>query len=166
MITATPTTEVENRSQTATRRRTTRSAVTNGTRPFVCGDGNSPWARRWKDLIELHVSDRNGRELLSEAQVSMIKRAAAIETELEQLEGKMSLGETVDLDLYFRGASHLRRIFEVLGIERRTRDLTPSLLEYLAAAVEQAPTEPAGASFDPAPSADTPNKENSTDGHG
>jgi hypothetical protein len=71
--------------------------------------------------------------LLSEAQFSLIKRAATIEVELELSEGRMSMGEEVDLDIFTRSVSHLRRILETLGIERRPRDITPTLREYLAA---------------------------------
>jgi hypothetical protein len=34
-----------------------RSAVSNGKRLFVEGDGRSPWSRRYYDLVALHVSD-------------------------------------------------------------------------------------------------------------
>jgi hypothetical protein len=37
-----------------------RSAVTNGERPFVLGNGCSPWARRQRDLIALHIADLGG----------------------------------------------------------------------------------------------------------
>ena len=110
-----------------------RSAVTNRKRLFVEGDGRSPWARRWRDLIELHAGDLGGIDVLSEAQFSLIKRAATIEVELELSEGRMSMGEEVDLDIFTRSVSHLRRILETLGIERRPRDITPTLREYLAA---------------------------------
>ena len=44
----------------------------------------------------------------------------------------LSAGEAVDLDSYGRATSHLRRLFETLGLERRTRDVTtPSIAEYL-----------------------------------
>jgi hypothetical protein len=42
------------------------------------------------------------------------------------------LGQQVDIDRFGRAASHLRRILEALGLERRARDVTPSLAEYLA----------------------------------
>jgi hypothetical protein len=98
-----------------------RSAVTNGKKLFVDGDGNSAWSRRYRDLVSGHVADTGGRDLLSEAQVSLIKRAAAIEVELEQMEGRLSKGESIDLDLFTRSASHLRRILETIGVERRAR---------------------------------------------
>ena len=109
-----------------------RSAVTNGERTFVIGDGNSPWARRQRDLIALHIADLGGEERLSENQVSLCRRAATLETELEMLEGQLSLGKVADLDLYNRLSGNLRRILESLGLERKPRDVTPSLSAYLA----------------------------------
>ena len=64
--------------------------------------------------------------------MSLVRRASAIETELEQMEGRLSCGETVDLDAFTRAAGHLRRILETLGLERRQREL-PSLEQYLDA---------------------------------
>jgi hypothetical protein len=109
-----------------------RSAVTNGRRAFVDGSGTAAWTRRWQDLVRAHEQDLSGGADLSEAQTSLIRRVATIEIELEQLEGKLSKGEAVDLDGYTRAASHLRRILETLGLERRTRDVTPSVAEYVA----------------------------------
>jgi hypothetical protein len=104
--------------------RRARSQATSGRRVFVDGDGNSRWARRYRDLIAAHVADLGGADILSEAQLSLIKRASAIELELEQAEGKLSMGEAVDLDSFTRAASHLRRLFETLGLDRKARDVT------------------------------------------
>jgi hypothetical protein len=101
-----------------------RSAVSNGKRLFVEGDGRSPWSRRYYDLIALHVGDLGGRANLSEAQLALIKRAATLEVELEQMEGRLSLGESVDLDVFGRASGNLRRIWESLGLRREARDIT------------------------------------------
>jgi len=101
-----------------------RSAVTNNRRMFVEGDDRSAWSRRYRDLIIAHTSDLGGAAALSEAQRSLIKRASAIEVELEQAEGRLSMGDKTDLDAYTRAASHLRRILETLGLERKARDVT------------------------------------------
>jgi hypothetical protein len=98
-----------------------RSAVTNGTRAYVIGDGNSPWARRQRDLIALHLADLGGEERLSENQLSLCRRAATLETELEMLEGQLSLGKVADLDLYNRLSGNLRRILESIGLKRVAR---------------------------------------------
>jgi hypothetical protein len=105
-------------------KRRTRSRVTTGRAVFVEGDGNSRWARRYRDLIAAHCQDLGGVDVLSAAQLSLIRRASAIELELEQMEGKLSMGEQIDLDVFTRSSSHLRRLFEVLGVERKARDVT------------------------------------------
>jgi len=123
---------------TAQRPLTVRSRVTNGRRSFVDGDGNSAWARRWRDLVELHVADLGPPEALSEAQLSLCRRVAATEVTLEGLEGRLSKGDTtVDLDLYNRLSGNLRRHLETLGVERVARDVTPDLRDYIAAHAER-----------------------------
>jgi hypothetical protein len=121
---------VEGRSPARAKR--SRSAVTSGRRVFVVGDSNSAWARRFYDLVQGHVSDLGGRSVLSEAQLALCKRAAGLECELEQMEGRMSLGEEINLDSYGRAASHLRRILEVLGLERKARDVTDGRVEVFS----------------------------------
>jgi hypothetical protein len=115
-----------------TRARRPRSAITSGRKLFVEGDPNSAWSRRFHDLVLGHVSDAGGFDLLSDAQLSLIKRCAAIECELERLDARLSAGEEVDLDSYGRCAGHLRRLFETLGVERKSRDVTPTLQEIAA----------------------------------
>ena len=48
------------------------------------------------------------------------------------MEGRLSMGLEVDLDLYTRATSHLRRLFETLGVERKPKDITQSLRTLLA----------------------------------
>jgi hypothetical protein len=95
--------------------------VTTGRKAFVVGDGNSAWARRYNDLASQHIADLGGADRLSQSQVSLVKRAAALTCELEQQEGRLSLGEAIDLDSYGRGVSHLRRLLETLGLERAAK---------------------------------------------
>jgi hypothetical protein len=54
------------------------SAVTNGRRMLADGDNRGPWVRRLKDVIELHISDLGGLENASEAERSIIRRAAVL----------------------------------------------------------------------------------------
>jgi hypothetical protein len=105
-------------------RKRPRSAVTSGRQQFITGNPNSAWARRFHDLVLGHVSDLGGRLAISEAQLALCKRAAGLECELEQMEGRMSLGQEINLDSYGRAASHLRRMLESLGLERKARDAT------------------------------------------
>ena len=85
----------------------------------------------------MHVADLGGDDCISAAELSIIRRASVIATELERLKSKFALaGEAApsDLDLYQRGAGYLRRLLEAIGLKRRPRDVTPTLDEYLASA--------------------------------
>ena len=106
------------------------SAITSGRKLFVQGDPNSAWSRRYYDLCVGHINDLGGRDMLSEAQLSLIRRASAIECELERLDAALSMGQAVNLDEYGRATSHLRRLFETLGIERRAREVEVDPLDY------------------------------------
>jgi hypothetical protein len=87
-------------------------------------DGNAAWTRRWRDLKALYADDLGGESALSEIQLGLIGTAATLRCELERLDGRLSVGEAIDTDLYGRIAGHYRRIAETLGIERRSRDVT------------------------------------------
>jgi hypothetical protein len=120
-----------NKAARSANKRRTRSQATSGRRVFVEGDGNSRWARRYRDLIAAHCQDMGGVDLLSEAQLSLVKRVSTLELECEQAEGKLSMGQEIDLDLYQRMLNSLRRALETLGIERRAKPVE-TLSEYLA----------------------------------
>src|SRR5262249_11813305 len=75
-----------------TEKKRPRSAVTSGRKLLIGGDPNSAWSRRYRDLAVRHISDLGGRDMLSEAQLSLARRAAALACELEQMEARMSQG--------------------------------------------------------------------------
>ena len=106
----------------AKRKRVTASAVTNGSKLLLDGDGNSPWARRYKDLCLLHIDDLGGPDAVTEAQISLVRRCSAIEVQLESLEGLMSRGAEIDLDVFARVSGTLSRMLRALGLERRRPD--------------------------------------------
>lgn len=112
------------------RPRKIRSAVTNNTRSFIRGDGNSPWARRYRDLIALHVDDLGGPDVVSEAQLSLCRRLSALEVEAERMEGQLSMGCEVDLDLLNRIGGNIRRGLETIGMHRVQKDVTSSVVEH------------------------------------
>lgn len=115
-----------------------RSRITNGARFLPSVDGRSVWARRARDLLELHISDLGGEDNVSEAQRSLCRRAAVIETELEYQEFAFAEARAAGrepkmarLDLYSRLSGNLKRLLEAVGIERRARPV-PDLGEYIA----------------------------------
>jgi hypothetical protein len=112
-----------------------RSRISNGTAVLPGIDGRSTWSRRLRDLISLHLSDLGGEDSVSEAEKSIVRRAATLTVELERLEQAFALAgeaEPAQIDLYQRTANSLRRLLESVGLERRAKDLTPSLEQYLA----------------------------------
>jgi hypothetical protein len=100
------------------------SAMSSGRRMFVRGDSSSAWSRRYRDIVAGHVSDLGGQAALSEAEISLIKRVSTLELECEQAEGRLSMGQEIDLDLFQRMTNSLRRVLETLGLERKARDVT------------------------------------------
>ena len=100
-----------------------RSRVTNGSDLFAERvDGRSVWCRRFKDLIQLHLSDLGGAEGCSEAQVSLVRRVSTLEIELERLEYEFARPDRVAgnraLDRYSMLTNTLRRLHMTLGLDR------------------------------------------------
>lgn len=117
-----------------TRAKRKRSAVSSGRRLLVAGSSTTPWGRRYADILAGHVADLSGgagADALSQAQVSLCRRAASLTVECEALEGRASQGEAIDLDSLGRAVSHLRRVLATMGLER-AKPKGPTLQEYLA----------------------------------
>jgi hypothetical protein len=111
-----------------------KSAVANGSALLPGIDGRSAWVRRCKELIADHVSDLGGVNSASAAERSIVRRACVLTVELERMERQFALaGEASpdDLDTYARVAGNLRRLLEAVGLQRRARNVTPTLDEYL-----------------------------------
>ena len=122
-----------------TRAAVARSRVTNGGALLPGVDGRSAWVRRARDLIESHLDDLGGDAVVSEAERSIVRRAAVMTTELERMEAKFAESGEADpamLDLYGRTAGNLRRLLESVGLKRRPRDVTPDLTTYLGSTDE------------------------------
>jgi len=102
-------------------------------------DGRSAWVRRCRDLISAHTTDLGGVDNCSAAERSIIRRASVLTVELERMERQFALDEQAsadDLDLYQRTAGNLRRLLEAVGLERRARDVGPSLGDLLRAGLD------------------------------
>jgi hypothetical protein len=124
----------------AEQKRSGRSRITNGSKLLPGVDGRSPWVRRAKDIISAHLSDLGGVDNTSAAERSIIRRAAVLTVELERLEAKFALaGEASaeELDVYSRIASNLRRLLEAIGLQRRPRDIAPTLSQLIKADQEE-----------------------------
>ena len=119
-----------------------RSKVSNGRHLFAdsIADGRTGWSRRMRDLIAFYVAHMGGEEITTIAERSIVRRVATLEIELEWLERTFAIsseGASPDLlDLYSRTTNTLRRLLESIGLQRRSRDVTPETIDEIAADIE------------------------------
>ena len=115
-----------------------RSRVSQGRDLLPSIDGRSVAARVFRDTYLAMVAHCGGEDDIPETLRLMCRRAAAIQAECINLEGRFALARAVgeqptqtDLDLYSRLVNTLRRVLEVLGwrrtgeTSRRTRSTMP-----------------------------------------
>src|ERR1700736_1246999 len=118
---------------TPSRKAMGRSRLSNGAKLLPMTDGRSATARRFKDLVEDIAADLGGKDHLSEGQRQLIRRAAMLSAESERMEVLAARGEAeFDIDLYGMICDRLGRLFGRLGLERKSKDITPDLRSYLA----------------------------------
>ena len=110
----------------------TRSAVTNHKDLLPGLDGRSATARRFRDLVNAFVADMGGLDRCSEVRLGLVRRLAATTVQAEMLEARM-VGDAFDIATLCTLASTTVRLSQRLGLERRARNVTPSVGQYLAA---------------------------------
>jgi hypothetical protein len=97
-------------------------------------DGRAPQARRFRDLVRAFIADAGGVENCSEVKLGLARRLASITVVVEDLEGRAVNGEVVDLNTLCQLASTAMRLSSRLGLERVSKNVTPSLHQYVEAA--------------------------------
>jgi hypothetical protein len=117
------------------RRRRHRSSVTAGRKLFEPGtaDGRYHAAIRYKDILEQLQEDLGGNDMLSEAQRQLCRMAATLCAQAEIMAGRSVAGGEFDVSCFATIANSARRLLESIGLERKARDITPSLSNYLQA---------------------------------
>jgi hypothetical protein len=96
-------------------------------------DGRSQTARRFRDLVEGMGNDLGGSDRLSEGQRQLIRRAATLSIMSESVEADFIRNLAFDSEAYGVLCDRLGRCLQRLGLERVSRDVTPSLQSYLQA---------------------------------
>ena len=110
-----------------------RSAVTNHKDLLPGLDGRSATARRFRDLVNAFVADMGGLDRCSEIKLGLLRRLAAATVQAELLEARMVNGEEIDISQLCTLASTTVRLSQRLGLERKQRDVTPSLSDLIRA---------------------------------
>ena len=76
-----------------------RSKITNGVTLLPQIDMREAWPRRYKDLVSLFATDLGDEpSQLSQGQLQLIRRSAALAVELERLEAKFAANSGATLD--------------------------------------------------------------------
>lgn len=92
-------------------------------------DGRSWLARRYRELV-LQISDDLGGELPA-AKLAIVCRAATLTAWAEQAEGEFARTGELDVQQFTTAVNALRRLLADLGLERQSKNITPTLEEYL-----------------------------------
>jgi hypothetical protein len=109
------------------------STVTNGTK-LLLPQSERAWLRRLRDLLDLHIADLGGWDLVSNAEAAIVRRAVTLIVELERREtlfAKTACIDDASLLIYGTSANTLRRLLESIGLQRRSKDITPALTNAL-----------------------------------
>jgi hypothetical protein len=106
-----------------------RSRVGNGKDVLSGVDGRSALVRRYKEVLAQLVSDMGGD--LSEAKEMIARRASTLAVWCEQAEASMANGNELDIGEFTTATNTLRRLLSDIGLERKARDVTPTLAKYI-----------------------------------
>ena len=134
-----PKTHAESR-RAGVRKPTARSAVTNGSTTLPGIDGRSAVARRYHDIAAAVVTDQGGVDHCSEARLQLVRRFAAAAVLAEQMEARLANGDAIDISEHALLCSSLVRIAQRIGINRRAKEIVPSLAQYLEGKSAEADT--------------------------
>jgi hypothetical protein len=108
-----------------------RSRVSNGNDVLPNTDGRSFVVRRYRDITDAIFVDQGGEDRCSESRKQLIRRFAAAAVIAEMMEAKLANGEQINISEHAQLASTLVRIAQRIGINRRLKNVTPALPDYL-----------------------------------
>ena len=110
---------------------TNRSRISNGQEILPGVDQRLAIARRYRDLVAQIAIDQGGADRCSETRMQLIRRFASGSVLAEELEARLVRGEPVDIAEHASLSSTLVRLAQRIGIDRRAKNIVPSLSEYL-----------------------------------
>jgi hypothetical protein len=96
--------------------------------------------KRALQLVADFENDLGGADNISSMQRQLVVHSAVVGALLEDDAATVLGGQPIDRMLYYAGINNQRRNLEALGLERRSRDVTPTLSDYLeqrSAAIEE-----------------------------
>jgi hypothetical protein len=95
-------------------------------------DGRTVAAKRANTLVAELENDLGGDEYLSASQRVLVRRAAAAVAVAEHLEASWIAGHAIDVGALTTLTNTISRVCGQLGLERKPRDVTPTVAEFAA----------------------------------
>jgi hypothetical protein len=95
-------------------------------------DGRTNAAKAFSRLVGEIESDLGGRDQLSAIELTLIEGYAGAAVALQDMNARRALGQPVDMAEHSQVASTMVRIASRLGLNKRMRDVTPSLDDILS----------------------------------
>lgn len=92
-------------------------------------DHRSVVMRRYREILSQLVTDMGGDP--SEAKSIIAKRSATLAVWCEQAEATMAEGGDINIGEFTTATNALRRLLVDIGLERKAKDITPTLKQYL-----------------------------------
>ena len=114
------------------RKRHGRSRISNHPDLLPGVDGRSYVYRRFRDICSAIASDQGGASNLSEARLQLVRRFSAACVLAEQMEADLANGININVERHALLCSTLTRLAQRIGIDRRAKNITPTLNDYLS----------------------------------
>jgi hypothetical protein len=108
-----------------------RSRIGTGKELLPNVDHRSQTMRRYREVYGQIVEDMGGDP--SEAQSIIAKRATTLAVWCEQAEADMANGKPIDIGEFTTATNALRRLLADIGLQRRAKNVTPTIDQYLQA---------------------------------
>ena len=127
-------------------------------------DGRTAAAKLVRELIAAIADDLGGSEQLTEGTRQLVQRAAVLGAFIEDCEARWIGGEEFETNEYLAAINAQRRVLATIGLDRRAKDITPSLAAYIATKRAVNSTGGTQDSFSSLSPRDTPEAEKRTSG--
>jgi hypothetical protein len=102
-------------------------------------DGRSNAAKAFDRLVADIEADLGGHDQLSTIERALVEAFAGACVTLQHLNTQLALGQSIDLAQHAQAVSAMVRVASRLGLQRRTRDVSPSLNDILREEPRQIP---------------------------
>jgi hypothetical protein len=95
-------------------------------------DGRTNAARLLDRLVAAIEVDLGGADQLSTIERTLVEAYAGAAVTLQHLNTQLALGQEINLAQHAQAVTAMVRVASRLGLQRRQKDLTPTLAEYIA----------------------------------